>query len=103
MDEKYQDEIAVIIKAMEDVIIDNTKEFDSDPNQAEMLDRENRIIEGIEFYFQRMFGFLINGQVNGATAGCTETLIAGSVELVNFIEDVRNGVDTRIGFRFITI
>jgi hypothetical protein len=50
-----------------------------------------------------MFEFLINGQINGATTGCTETLIAESIDRINFIEDVKKGVDTRIAFRFITI
>jgi hypothetical protein len=103
MDEKYQNEINTMLNAMENVIIDNTKEFDSDPNQAELLDRENRILEGIEFYYQRMFGILINGQVNGATSGCTEAIFNASIELINFIEDVRYGVDVRIAFRFIAI
>jgi hypothetical protein len=61
MDEKYQADVTIVLDVMESVIMDNTKEFDSDPNQAELLGRENRIIEGIEFFYQRIFGFLING------------------------------------------
>jgi hypothetical protein len=98
MGEKYQDEITTVLDAMERVIMDSTREFDSDPNQAELFNRENRIIERIDFFYQRMFGFLINGQINGATSGCFETLIAGSVDLINFIEDVKNGADARMAF-----
>jgi hypothetical protein len=92
-----------MLDAMENVIIDNTREFDSDPSKMDMFDRENRILEAIEFYYQRMFSALINGQVNGATAGCLETLLNAAIELINFIDNIRNGVDIRIAFRFITV
>jgi hypothetical protein len=103
MDEKFQSEIDMVLDVMEKVIIDNTREFDSDPGKMEMLARENRILEAIEFYYQRMFDTLINGQVNGVTAGCLEELLGAAIELINFIDNIRNGGDARIAFRFITV
>jgi hypothetical protein len=88
MDQGYQNEITVVSANLEIVLIKITSEFNSDPQNDDFLNKEARILEAIEFYYQRFNEILLNGQVEGATAGLTEVLVAGFDELINFILQV---------------